>query len=700
MKMTEGELLSFLDAEQDAAYSLNAGDIAAAREAALRDYLRLPYGNEEEGRTSVVTSDVFDQIEGMLPDLIDVFVSSEKAVVFDPVGPEDEKGAKQATDACNYVFYKCNNGFLLLYSAAKDALMLKTGGLKWWWDERRTVKFTRHTADEMQLAQFLASTPDAEVVEKEEAQPTPEMMAQAQAMGLIELPKVYSVKIKTVEKKGKVCIEPVPPDELEVSARHRSLLMDDCPYVAHVTERTLSDLIQMGYDVTVDDVRAAQNREITQDRSLRDDYRSGRDGYVPDDNELNDSMVRGWVRDEYVLVDFDGDGIAERRNIVRLGTKILRNEECSHVPLAAWTPYILTHQFHGLSVAELVSDIQRLSTDLFRQQWDNLLLANNQETVVLTDSQGNPLANLDDLLNRRPGGIIRERAAGAIRPYQERWQGIEAMPMVEMLAVSKENRTGYTRYSQGLDGEALNKTATGITKIMNATQKRMKLMARIMGEALVAPMFRGIFKTLQDYQLEALSFRLNGNYVQVDPQEWRDGYDMTINVGIGNGDNLEQIGYLTQMTQMQMALLNSPLAGRVVTEQNVFATQARIAEKAGFKNPAEFWTDPSTVPPPPPAPPPPEMMKIQAEMQAKQAETQIKMQTAQADIAHKQQTAQIDLEVARVELEIKKADLALRQQALELKREEAILDAQVAQQRAAMFAADDMARARQVEGQQ
>ena len=231
MKMSDEALLSFLEAEQDSSFQHASGTLSEEREQSARDYRRAPYGNEEEGRASVVSSDVFDQVEAMLPDLIDVFVSTDKAVVFEPVGPEDEQGAKQATDACNYVFYKQNPGFLILYAAAKDALLLKTGGVKWYWDERRTVSFSTHTADEMQIAMHLMSNPDTEVVEQEEAAPDPqqaqqrqqaEMMAMQQGMQLPPEPRRLRVKLKKVETKGRVCLTPIPPDELFVSTRQTS----------------------------------------------------------------------------------------------------------------------------------------------------------------------------------------------------------------------------------------------------------------------------------------------------------------------------------------------------------------------------------------------------------------------------------------------------------------------------------------------
>jgi hypothetical protein len=419
----------------------------------------------------------------------------------------------------------------------------------------------------------------------------------------------------------------------------------------------------MGYDVTVDEVKAAQNEGTTEDRDLREQINNGLwGGSWKDDNPSDESQARGWLRMEYALVDADGDGIAERRCIVRLGKKILENKECSHVQIAAWSPYIIPHKFVGISAADLTSDTQRIGTDILRAQLDNLALANNQETIVLTDSQGNPMADIDDLLNRRTGGIIRERVPNAVRPYVERWQGIEAFPMIEQLQTIKENRTGYTRYSQGLDGESLNKTATGVTKIMNASQKRQKLMARICAEALVAPTFKGIFKTLTDYCMEKLSVRLNDKFIEYDPQEWRDGYDMTINVGMGQGDEIQQAVMLQQIAAAQMALMQSPMGGRVVTEANVFEAQAAIAENAGFKNPARFWTDPKGLPPPPPPPPDPKVQLEQAKMQAEAQENEAKRRDEQMRFQAEAQT-QMAVDQNRQEQEARQKMLELQQTA-------------------------------------
>lgn len=659
MRMTESDLLSFLDSEASAAYKFTDGDLGIDRDKALRAYMRTPYGNEMEGRSSAVSSDVFDAVEGMLPDLLEVFTASDKAVVFEPAGPEDVEAAEQVTDACNYMFYKKNNGFLILYTAIKDGLMLKTGGIKWYYEKIKTPTVSRYVGvDEMQIALFMQENKTAEIVQRELADPTPEDLRQAQMTGLPP-PQRYTLKIRTIEEIGTVKVCALPPDELHVSRKHNSITLDNCPYVAHVTKRTLSEVRQMGYTVSIDDINAAKNDNYTLSE-FANERQGGRFGWWNDDNPSDETMQMGFLRDEYVLVDYDGDGIAERRRIVRLGDVILENSECTHVPIAAWTPYILTHQFAGISVADLVEDFQRIHTEIVRQQLDNLYLANNQETVVQTDPQGNPLANIDDLLNRRPGGVIRERVSGAVRPYQVQWQGIQAMPMIEQLSVEKENRTGYTRYSQGMDADSLNKTARGMTMIMNASAKRMKLMARIIAEALVAPMFKGIFKTLTEFGMEDISFRLNGKFISINPQEWRDQYDMTINVGLGTGDDVQKSQMLVQIAQAQAAVAQSPYAERLLNPKKIYNVQARLAETAGFKNPGEFWVDPDSLPPAQPkqAPPDPKILleqaKLQNDVHKTQAEMQIEQQQGAMELEFKRQEAELDRqnEMAMMQLKI------------------------------------------------
>jgi hypothetical protein len=226
--------------------------------------------------------------------------------------------------------------------------------------------------------------------------------------------------------------------------------------------------------------------------------------------------------------------------------------------------------------------------------------------------------------------------------------------MMQYLDSAKERRTGYSPVVPGLDADALDKTATEVLKAGNERQKRMKLMARILAEALVKPMFRGILKTLTDYCMEKLSFRLNNEYQDYDPQEWRDGYDMTVNVGIGTGDVMQQTQFLQGIASAQGAIAQSPFGPILIDAEKIYNVHAKLAELAGFKNPGEFWNKPKHVQQPDgtmgveqPKTPPPlplliEQARQQGHMAAQQQANQLDMQKHQAELQVQQANDQRD----------------------------------------------------------
>lgn len=578
--MTNDELLALLEGEErDAAYW---SEIQDDRTKAMDYYLSRPYGNEVEGRSAVVTSEVRDTVEWALPALLRIFTSSDKAVQFDPQGPEDEEGAKQATDAANYVFYRQNNGFLVLYSMFKDALLQKTGAVKWWWDKKVTYepeKYRGLTDDQMSM---LLMNEGIQVV-AHSAYPDP----QAAMMQGMSPSMLHDIDIRIPKDGSKVCIAPIPPEELLVARRHNSVLLADCPYVAHVSRKTLSELREAGFDVSEDDLDDSAWPENSEERQARNDYWDHR-------SEREDKASRyGWVREEYVLVDYDDDGFAERRKIVRTGTKILLNEECDHIPIGAITPIILTHRFCGMSVADAVMDLQLLSSTIWRQMLDNLYHANNQRVKVLASPDGRVQANVDDVLNSRPGGIIREYTPGAVTPMATPWVGGQAFPMLEYIDQQRVNRSGVNYLSSGLDADTINKTARGATMAQNMMQERIELIARVFAETGVKEIFRGILYLMTRYSTKPLMMRLRNEFVTYDPRSWKTSYDLVANVGLGTGNRDQQLMHLNAMAQSQLAMLQTPF-GRLVSPKNAFNVQARIAENAGFNNAAEFWTDPDT----------------------------------------------------------------------------------------------------------
>ena len=659
--MDDEDLLELLSAKEQSAANYVNGTLRAEREQSLREYYRQPYGTEDENWSTIVASDVSDTVEWILPALLKTFTSTDKAVSFEPTRQEDVDGAEQATDTVNYVFSKQNNGFMVLYTAFKDALTVKNAAVMWRKETVETVSSVpfKNASEEM-IAMLLQDAEDGEVTE---ATPAPLINPQTQQpeMDLMTgQPMVgYSGRIKKTEKKTVIKVEAFSPEDLLVERDWASPILSDCPYVGRMMRVTMTDLMAMGLKATASELRASDTTEYSSDGTTRLFTKNQVDtvSYTDDGDSDDDAMAEGWLRIEFVLADRDGDGIAERLCVYRLKDKILKCEVTSHVPIATFSPILNTHRWDGMSMAEAVSDLQRLHTELLRQTLNNLYLTNNPRTKVLTDANWSPLANIDDLLDSRPGGVIRQRDINAVTEQVTPFAAGASMPMLEYVKGMREDRTGVSRTSQGLNPDSLNNTATGRQLDQSAAMQRIELIARIAAETLLKPIFQGILKLLTDGGMEKLAFRLRNEFVEYDPNEWRDSYDMTVNVGLGTGDTQQKAAQLMSIYQMQTAGMQFGLA----TPKHLYHTSAKVIENAGFKDVDNFVQDPSKQPPQPQQPPLPiqiEQMKqqgdaqkfqveMQSEIQKFQAETQMNMQLEQMKANAKLQEVQANLELQR-----------------------------------------------------
>lgn len=672
-KLSEEDLLSHLQRLEDDSAAYTWGKLGSVREQAMKEYFRQPYGNEEEGWSTIVTSEVQDTIEWIMPDLLEIFTSTDQAVSFDPTSAEDVNGAEQATDGCNYVFYKQNNGFLVLYTAFKDALLAKNCAVMWRKETQKTPESrTFRGISDMQVAQAVMAG-----WEIEEAGPAREVVDQMTG----ERTEIYeSVRLKRITERKVVKIDAFPPEELLVKRDWTSPLLQDCPYVSRIMRVTLSDLHEMGFeDVTAEDLAESDDVKLSADRSFRES-RTGQGDVVEEDAPSvqtdDESLTEGYLRIEYVLIDADGDGIAERRCIYRLKSLILKDEEASHVPFATASPILIAHRWDGMSIWETVSDLQQLKTELTRQVLNSAYLANNPRKKVLTDNNWAPRANIDDLLDMRPGALIRQTQADAVTEDVTPFVGHQMFPLLEYVDGMREQRTGVSRQQQGMDSNVLrnDRSATEARLTAAAAKTRIKLIARIFAELLVKPIFQGVLKLLTEGDMQALAFRLRNEFVQFDPNEWRDQYDMTINVGLGTGDRDQQAAHLQGILGAQMSMAQTPFGPALVDPTKVHTTVTKMVENAGFKNVGDFWKDPKNAPPMPPQQPPPDPRIVAAQMQiqARQQETQIKAQSDERQTMIEAQT-QMAVDQNRQEFEARQKDRELQQDA-QMRQMEAYYD--------------------------
>lgn len=696
--MDDTKLLSHLQLLEEDSAQFTFGSLAAARRRSAREYFRRPYGDEEEGWSQIITSDVQDTIEWLVPGLVDIFLSTDKAVEFRPRRQSEVQGAQQATDACNYVFYQQNCGELILQTLFRDALMYRNCAVHWRSETIRSKEVipVRGATAEM-LAEMMepddkvegAEETEVPVVDQATGQPVLNAAGQPVTVTLI------SAKISRITMRKVVRVEAFEPENLLVKRDWTSPLLEECPYVARIMPVTLSDLKMMGFDdVTADELAASEEPGGAGDWIDRKDRKGGNaedetHAEVAEKNTDDESMTSGWLRIEWVLADVDGDGIAERREIYRLKDRILSKEECPEVPIATASPILVQHRWEGLSLADLLSDLQALNTELTRGVVNNAKLANNPRKTVLVDRNGAPLASIDDLLDGRPGGIVQQKQADAIGFEATPFVGNQMEPLLQRIDMMREQRTGVTKQRMGIDPNMLRPDRTlGETQIIDtASQQRTKLIARNFAVLLVKPIFRGIKRLLTEGDMDKLAFELRGEFVELDPNDWRDSYDMTINVGLGTGDTQNQLAVLAAVRQTQMQIAPSPLGKMMITPKQIFTTNARMLELSGFKNVGEFFTDPGNAPLPekPPEPPPPQVLvaqmrqqtegeRLKIEAAAKEREQQNAFELQRAN---DERDATRELKKAEYEYQLQLAEIADRRYATDANNKRAIAVAHI-----------------------
>ena len=590
------------------------GTLSAQREKALDYYQGDSLGNEIEGRSQVVSTDVADTVESLLPNLLRVFTASEKVVVCEPVRGEDAPLAEQATAYLNHIFYKENDGFQLLYNFFKDALLEKNGILKTYYDKTETVEFETYENLTDEEYAVIKNDPNVETTEHSEREDVAaieslelfeEQMLQTQGVDLdLPVPMLHNCKLKRVNKKGRIKVESVPPEEFLIDKN--AVKLEEANFVAHRVYLTRSELVSMGFDKDeVYNLPASDSSILNTERMARfqniDDF--------PMNSSADPSTQKITIYENYVRYDYDGDGIAELRKITSVGESsefVLENVSCDNIPFVSVTPVPMPHRFYGRSISELVEDVQLMKSTVMRQLLDNMYLTNNNRVAIMDG-----MVNMDDLLTTRPGGVVRTKQPPnqVMQPLQAQPISQQAFPLLSYLDSVREVRSGVSKQAQGLDPNTLNaKTATGVNALMTQTQMRSELVARVFAETGVKDLFNKIFELMVKYQDKEQIIKLNNKYIPIKPTEWKNKFNITVTVGLGTGSTQQQQVMLNGILerQLQAFQLQGGKEMPMVNLKNIYNTLTKIVENSGLKNVDAYFVNPDVGKQmmQPPAPPP------------------------------------------------------------------------------------------------
>lgn len=624
--LSNDDILTIVSQELDLA---EEGTETSDYEEALDYYLGNPDGREVEGRSSVTSTDVADSIEWIMPQIMDSFTQTNEIVIFDPVHEGDERQAELESEFVYEVLMKENDGFVLIHQFVKDALMQKNGIFKIYYSEQEKKHVVERTGIGANELQVLASDPNVEILEMSE-----EVIIDAQTGMQLDM---IDVKLQYTERSGRIIVDSVPPEEFRVNAHHNSINLNSARFTAHVLTKTVSELIEEGYDPEI-----IRNLPTSDDDDS--EFRFTKQGEIPyyyDSATLDESQRNIEVAECYLRMDVNGDGIAELVKVTVAGgdspTTVLSVEEIECMPWVATTAILMSHKFRGLSIFDRLKEIQDQKTALWRNMLDNMYLQNNQRNIVLEGQ-----VNLDDLLVSRPGGIIRAKTRDAVQPLVTPQIGQDAYNMMKYLDEVRAGRTGVSA-----DGPAAPQNigdrvgSQGVDRLMTAKEELVGLIVRVIAETGIKPTCVKIRDLACRHYDAVRDFKFRGQWVKTSPTQWADRYKCTVRVGTGTGDHQSQLLAIREVLALQEKIITNPQQG-LLGQQHIFNALDDLCKLAGLNGATRYFIDPTS-----------------AEGQQKAKQTAESAQQAQQQEQQMQQLmAQSQMELAKAETSKAQAQMA------------------------------------------
>lgn len=605
------------------------------RERLLNAYYGRPYGDEVEGYSAVVSRDVMETTEWMLAQLLRIF-SGERYAEFEPFDENDVDAAAQQSDYVNYVIMQENDGVLLFHDWFKDALLLRRGIVHWGYETRVKKTQESYTGISPEALQMMLMDPNVELSAMTERQEVVEMPVPPMPQGMPGQPPMpqgapqtmpvpitlLDVELTRIERTRKLKVSCVPPEEFFLQKGARTI--DEATICGHKAKVTRSMLIEMGIPREKVEILSGWSDSTTgQNESNARSKNSDDEQFLTDSGTQFETL---WLYYVHVRLDIDGDGIAELLNIKYAGNEILSIEPALEISYASLCPIRTPHRFEGLGYGDIVEDLQRIKTVLWRSSLDNAYLTVRPRNEVVWRDLEHP----EDLDEATVGGNIRVKRQGTVTPLVTPPMMGEALNMIQYANSVREDRTGLSPINMGRDVDQVHETAKGMAQMVSQSQMRIELVARLFADTGVKRLFAGIYNATVRNQDMPRMIRLRDKFVKIDPREWRERNNVIINVALGAGTREAQTATLQMIATLQQTLMekNIPLAN----VKNLENTLRKLIEISGFKNTGSYIADPDSFPPPQPPPPSDaiQVANIQKEIEgAKLKQQQLKFQDEQ-----------------------------------------------------------------------
>lgn len=634
--------------ESEACMGKDGSKLSQVRTSLKSKYLGHGYevdeSRKERGLSTYIDRTVMETVEWAKPGLMRVFCG-EEIIRFDPRSPEDEQAASDATLYVNQAVFS-RNMFKLVHDVLTEGLYQRVGWCLAHCPERTERKVSSYTGLTQQEAEALLMDPSVGEADVE--------------VERVESPygDTFDVIIRRDVQVRDIILDPVPSEHVIISADAQDV--EKARFVAHWQMKTASDLLKEGYS-------RALIEELPKDTD--DDMpETGVGRRVNDDSDDDEDSVasesrRYRIYEAWFDADINGDGKTEKVKAVYCGDSsscvVLKWEEWPlyRAPLFAACSVPMPHQVVGLCVADLVTDMQDLKTEMMRQYLDNLALSNQAELVVNEGTMGGEV-EYDSLLARGVGAVHRISGDASITPLPVATSAGEALQGVTMAEQLVERRTGVSSRTQSIQADVLQNTATGANIMEEAINQRLELIARVYAEMFFKPLGRYLLHLLHTQHNKQIQLRLKGKYMAFDPRRWNPDMEISVAVGLGTGNRAKLMQHYQTILTIQQAFMSQLGAISPVRLSHLVYTCHKMVEAAGLEAPERFFgTDD-------------EARKAEQAM-ANQPQNNVEAQKLELDKQTKMGKLQIDRQKAENEMKIKafeaQSKMALAKQAQDAK---------------------------------
>jgi len=583
-KMDDLTLISNIDTMSKDGVTFNS-EFMKENEVFLDRFLGNPYGDEEPDRSKIMSNDVEDSVNSYLVSLARVFLGSGEIIEFEALdkdNPEDVKEADQKTKYADWLIRGQADSYPTQYSALFNILLMKFGVCKYFAEDTTSIKEEEYTSISPEELALFEESLEGEAVESIEI-----IERSGDFNGIDNI----DFKFRVTKKEKKIRVISIPPECFIISKDAKN--KTEAPIVGDDTPISRGDLVAMGY--TKEKVAG-----ISRFSGKKDDKGSSRVEDIRSDEQGSDSspwFAPTWANEEvllktrYALIDFDNDGIAERRYILYAGQVLLENELFDHVPYAIGSSLLMPHRAVGRSIGEQAAPFARQNTTFLRGIADNIY------AVQAPRIAHNERVNQDDLLDQEHGATIRVDGrdtipANAMQAIEIPYIGDKVMQVMQMQLQRRADTIGTMVTNQGLEADQFNdETATRFEGVQDQGRGKVELVTRNIAETYYRDLYDGVIWTATHYQDTEQEIKVLGEALKINPSEWKVNHAADVKVGLGSGDEdhvVETMSGILNLT-MQLEASGSPL----VDQEKKFNTIKSMMKGLGISNIGKHFNDPS-----------------------------------------------------------------------------------------------------------